>query len=244
MKRWIVPSLLVVAVVGSALLWRDNRALRRELAARRPPAPSADDPWQQPAPPQLDGPSTGSPLAGLLGRRGPSGPMPKLDGSKPESRLERRLRRQDQLAAMLGREASESEEAYKARVLPLIEMALGSRREELEAMRREAEAAAGVTDAQRAQLDEAFAGIYDEVLAFTNTAVADGTLTPYQRNVQGVLQYAGGLGSILEGAEARVGGILTPAQVQTIYGSGFEWGEYLGTQAPWEQLNAPPPKPE
>lgn len=243
MKRWIVPALLVVAVIASALLWRDNRALRRELSARKPAA-AAPDPWQQPAPPRDDTPSTATPLASLLGRRGPSGPMPKLDGTKPESRLERRLRRQDQLAAMLSREAGESEEAYKARVLPLIDLALGSRREELEAMRREAEAAAGVTDAQRAQLDQAFAGIYDEVVAFTNTAVADGTLTPYERNVQGVLQYAGGLGSILEGAEGRIGGILSPSQVQQIYGSGFEWGEYLGVQAPWERLNAPPPNPE
>jgi hypothetical protein len=55
-----------------------------------------------------------------------------------------------------------------------------------------------------------------------------------------VLQYAGGLGSILEGAEARVGGILTPTQVQAIYASGFEWGEYLGVTAPWERLHAPP----
>lgn len=245
MKRWIVPGLLVAACAATVLLWRDNRALRRQLA-QRPPAAAAD-PWTAaPAPEASDARPGGSPLAGLLGgkRLGGSGPPPTIATSPGESRLARRLRRQEQLTALLGREAGESEEAYKARVLPLLEMALGGRRADLDQLRRDAEAAAGVTPDQRAKLDEAFAGVYDEVVAFTDQAVADGSLTPYDRNVKGLLQYAGGLGSILEGAEARVGGILSPAQVQAIYASGFEWGEYLGVTAPWERLHAPPPRPQ
>ena len=35
--------------------------------------------------------------------------------------------------------------------------------------------------------------------------------------------------------------IFSPEQVQAIYGTGFEWAEYLGASAPWEELNAPPP---
>ncbi len=246
MKRWIVPGLLVVVCGAAVLLWRDNRALRRQLAAR--PAAAAADPWTAPpAPPAAtDERAGGSPLAGLLGgkRLAGSGPTPTIQPGAGESRLARRLRRQEQLAAMLGRDAGESEEAYKARVLPLIDLALGGRRTDLDQMRKDAEAAAGVTPEQKAKLDEAFAGVYDEVVAFTDQAVADGSLTPYDRNVKGLLQYAGGLGSILEGAEARVGGILTPTQVQAIYASGFEWGEYLGVTAPWERLHAPPPRPQ
>lgn len=246
MKRWIVPSLLVAACAAALLLWRDNRALRRQLA-QRPAAPAAD-PWTAapPASEASDARPGGSPLAGLLGgkRLGGSGPPPTIDTTPGESRLARRLRRQEQLAALLGREVGESEEAYKARVLPLLEMALGGRRADLDQLRKDAEAAAGVTPDQRAKLDEAFAGVYDEVVAFTDQAVADGSLTPYDRNVKGLLQYAGGLGAILEGAEARVGGILTPTQVQAIYASGFEWGEYLGVSAPWERLHAPPPRPQ
>ena len=243
--RWIVPSLLVAACAAVAFLWLDNRSLRRKLAERPPTA--AADPWQAEAPQPsaaADRPG-GSPLAGLLGgkRLGGSGPPPTIAVSPGESRLERRLRRQEQLATLLGRGADESEADYKARILPMIDLALGGRRADLDQLRRDAEAAAGVTPEQKAKLDEAFAGVYDEVVAFTDQAVADGSLTPYDRNVKGLLQYAGGLGSILEGAEARVGSILTPTQVQSIYASGFEWGEYLGVTAPWERLQAPPPRP-
>lgn len=93
------------------------------------------------------------------------------------------------------------------------------------------------------KLDQAFDGIYDEVIGFTDGAVADGQLTPYGRNVTGMLQYAGGLGSILEGAEGRIGKILSADQVRTMADSGFEWGEYLGLRAPWERLRPPPPRP-
>ncbi|MBK9031500.1 MAG: hypothetical protein IPL61_09220 [Myxococcales bacterium] len=242
MKRWIVPTLLVAAVAAAVIFYRDNRALRRQLA-QRPSA--AADPWQggAAAPAEATGPSS-SPLAGLLGRRlAGSGPAPKLEPAPAEGRLDRRLRRQEQMAALLGRDPGESEEAYKARVLPLIELALGGRRADLDQLRKNVEAAAGVTDAQRAELDAAFSSVYDEVVAFTDAAVADGSLTPYDRNVKGLLQYAGGLGSILEGAEGRVGSILSADQVRSIHGSGFEWGEYLGVMAPWERLQAPPPRP-
>jgi hypothetical protein len=61
--------------------------------------------------------------------------------------------------------------------------------------------------------------------------------------VTGMLQYAGGLGAILEGAEGRIGKILSPEQLRAMQDAGFEWGEYLGVNAPWERLRAPPPRP-
>ncbi|MBK7197186.1 MAG: hypothetical protein IPH80_32400, partial [Myxococcales bacterium] len=100
MKRWIVPGLLVAACAATVLLWRDNRALRRQLA-QRPPAAAAD-PWTAaPAPEASDARPGGSPLAGLLGgkRLGGSGPPPTIATSPGESRLARRLRRQEQLTA-------------------------------------------------------------------------------------------------------------------------------------------------
>lgn len=240
-------GLLVIALGFGGWMWRDNRALRDELARKDR---AAKDTWA--AAPSTGSAGSGEASAGEGGgqaRRGfgfpglgrkSGGPLPTIDSPPAESRMERRLRRQNELAAMLGRDADESEEDYKARILPLMDLALSKPRKDLADLRRAAEDKAGVTDAQRAAIDQAFAGIYDEVVAYTDSAVADGQLTPYDRNVKGLLQYAGGLGSILEGAEGKVGGILSPEQVQAIHDSGFEWGEYLGVSAPWERLRAPP----
>ena len=32
-------------------------------------------------------------------------------------------------------------------------------------------------------------------------------------------------------------------QIKAMSSSGFEWGEYLGVSAPWENLKPPPPRP-
>lgn len=241
-----IVGLLVLALGFAGYQWRENGRLRDELARRDQRAKA--DTWANPAPgPSTDGDEGGAgrpfSLPGLGKRSFGNGPLPKLEDAPKESRLERRVRRQNELAALLGRDADETEDEYKARILPMMELALGGRRKDLADMRRAAEDKAGVTDAQRAEIDKAFEGIYDEVVAFTDTAVADGQLTPYDRNVKGLLQYAGGLGSILEGAEGRVGGILSPDQQRIIYDSGFEWGEYLGVSAPWERLRPPPARP-
>jgi len=238
-------GLVVLALGFAGWTWRDNRRLRDELARR--PAVAVKDSWAAGGAEPTSSDS-GRPALSLpaFGRKltGTGGPRPSLDEAAPESRLERRVRRQNEMAALLGRDADETEEDYRARLVPMMELALGGRRKELAEQRRVAEDKAGVTEAQRAEMDQAFSGIYDEVVTFTDTAVADGQLTPYDRNVKGLLQYAGGLGSILEGAEGKVGGILSPDQQRIIYESGFEWGEYLGVSAPWERLHAPPPRPE
>ena len=101
-----------------------------------------------------------------------------------------------------------------------------------------------VTAEQSKKLDHAFDKVYSDVLDYTNKAIADGQLSPYERNVSGWLQYAGGLGGILEDAQGGIGHVLSPDQLKTISDSGFEWGEYLGVNAPWERLRAPPPAPK
>jgi hypothetical protein len=241
----------VAAVVATAVagwLYLDNRQLADQVSSlRRDQNVAANDSWARPRVADSGGGGLED-RAGVptLWRRPRATPTPAAVPSPPgpsEGRMERRARRTQMIDAMLGRDADESDEAYRERMLPLMAKALDPARERVEEMRRKAEAAAGVTDAQRQQLDEAFGSIYDEVIGFTDGAVADGQLTPYGRNVKGILQYAGGLGSILEGAEGRVGKILSPEQLRAMSDSGFEWGEYLGFKAPWERLRPPPPRP-
>src|SRR5689334_25358419 len=142
---------------------------------------------------------------------------------------------------MFGRLDGESDEEYRNRIVPLIKGGLLIPRQRVEQMRKEVEQKAGVTAEQSKKLDQAFDKIYADALDYTNKAIADGVLSPYERNVSGWLEYAGGLGSILNDANGQIAQILLPQQVKTISHSGFEWGEYLGLNAPWEQLRPPPP---
>ena len=59
--------------------------------------------------------------------------------------------------------------------------------------------------------------------------------------MSGWLTFAGGLGGILDDANGQIGKILSPDQMRAMSDSGFEWGEYLGLEAPWEKLTPPPP---
>ena len=143
---------------------------------------------------------------------------------------------------MFGRLDGETEEEYRNRIVPLIKGGLLIPRQRVEQMRKEIEEKAGVTAEQSAKLDKAFDKVYADAIDYTNKAVADGVLSPYERNVSGWLDYAGGLGGILNDANGQIGKILSPQQVRTISQSGFEWGEYLGLNAPWENLRPPPPR--
>ncbi|MCE9575821.1 MAG: hypothetical protein K8W52_21910, partial [Deltaproteobacteria bacterium] len=213
-----------------------------ELDAR--PATATADPWRAAAPPPPPVMPVREQVAQVAAGSARAAVPPRLPEPAPaESRLERRLRRQQELAAMLGRLDGETAEQYRARIAPMITGVLTKPRQDIEQLRKDIEAKANVTPDQRAKLDAAFGEVYDDLLKYTNGAIADGQLTPYASNVSGLLEYAGGLGTILDGANGRIGQILSPEQVKTITGSGFEWGEYLGVLAPWERLDAPPPPP-
>ena len=155
--------------------------------------------------------------------------------------MDRRARRTEELAAQFGRLEGETEDEYRARIMPLLKLGLAIPRERVAEMRRLAEEKARVTAEQSAKLDKAFDKVYDDVLAYTNKAITDGQLSPYERNVAGWLDYAGGLGGVLGEAQGQIGKVLSPEQVKAMSASGFEWGEYLGLSAPWEKLTPPPP---
>ncbi len=237
---WVLSATTVVGVALSLWLYLDNRELRDELAshARDGATPAAPekivaaksiDPWTESVP--AAGPKTSA------------GPAPKLPDQKSETRLERRQRRQLEFAALFGRGDDETEDEYRARIVPLIKGGLLIPRQRADEMRRQAEEQAGVTAEQSKELDKAFEKTYADALDYTNKAVADGLLSPYERNVPGWLEYAGGLGGILSDANGQIGQILSPDQMRAMSASGFEWGEYLGFNAPWENL-APPPPPK
>jgi hypothetical protein len=238
--HWIGYGIAAIAVAVAIWLYVENQDLRN----RPPEAPKvaqtdapvrANDPWARDAP--------DVPARVGLGKDVDTTDAPKLPAEKEESRMERRARRQAQLAAFLGRDADETEDEYRQRILPLLQAALAQPRSDVADMRAEAEKAANVTPEQHAKLDAAFDKTYDDLIQYTDGAVADGELTPYSRNVAGMLDYAGGLGGILQDAQTQIGGILSPEQIQSMSANGFEWAEYLGLSAPWERLHAPPPPP-
>ena len=234
----VLAATTIVGFATSLYLWLDNRSLREQRDDQTPTVATATgsgaqanlaarsaDPWTEPSRTKLNA----------------NGPVPNLPGEKEESRLDKRVRRQNEFAAMFGRLNGETEDEYRARIGTLIKTGLAIPRSRVEDMRKQAEEKAHVTAEQSKKLDKAFDKVYDNVLDYTNKAVADGVLSPYDRNVAGWLQYAGGLGTMLEEANGSIGQILTPDQIHTLGDSGFEWGEYLGLEAPWEKLNPPPP---
>jgi hypothetical protein len=240
---WLLGATSVVGVSLSLWLYFDNRSLRAELSGR-PAAPAAA---VAPAAVHPDPADPADPVARALRAAMPlahatATPPPELPEPPKETRMDRRARRTEEFATMFGRLDGESEADYKARILPMIQTGLLMPRMQVEEQRKVAQDKAHVTPEQSAKLDKAFDKVYSDVLDFTNKAIADGQLSPYERNVSGWLEFAGGLGGILNEANGQIGKILEPSQVRTMYDSGFEWGEYLGLKAPWEQLKPPPPR--
>jgi len=241
---WVLAATTAVGFALSIWLFLDNRSLRADLADRAAPAATAaggsaatpeakGDAWDEAVKANRDAKVAVAP-----------GTAPALPEDKKESRGERRQRRQEEFAARFGRWDGETEEEYRARVMPLIKLGRAVPRERMAEARKEAEAKAKVTAEQSARLDKAFDKVYDDVLTYTNKAIADGQLSPYERNVAGWLDFAGGLGGILTDAQGQIGKILDAGQLKAMYDAGFEWGEYLGLSAPWEKLNPPPPAPK
>ena len=81
-----------------------------------------------------------------------------------------------------------------------------------------------VTPEQSAKLDQAFDKVYADVLDYTNKAITDGMLSPYERNVAGWLDYAGGLGGMLDEAQGSIGKILDARADEDDVGVGLRVG--------------------
>jgi hypothetical protein len=242
---YVLAGTTLVGVLTSAWLYLDNRWLRGELADR-PAAPAktatadgstaAKDPWLDAKPQHRDNGPRSATIA--------AAPMPTLPTGPTENRNDRRARRTAEFSAMFGRAEGETEEEYKQRVMPLVTAGLTKIRNRTTDMRRAAEEKAGVTKEQSEALDKTFEKAYTEVIDYANDAITDGRLSPYKRDVGNWLEMAGGLGTMLNNVQGQIGKILSPGQVKAMYESGFEWGEYLGVNAPWERLRAPPPAPK
>jgi hypothetical protein len=241
---YVLAGTTLVGVLTSAWLYLDNRWLRGELADR-PIAPvktaaadtttAAKDPWLDAKPQPRD---TGPRSATIA-----AAPMPALPTEPAMNRNDRRARRTAEFSAMFGRAEGETEEEYRQRVMPLLTAGLTKIRNRTSDMRRAAEEKAGVTREQSEALDKTFEKAYTEVIDYANDAITDGRLSPYKRDVGNWLEMAGGLGAMLNNVQGQIGKILSPGQVKAMYESGFEWGEYLGVNAPWERLRPPPPAP-
>jgi hypothetical protein len=229
----VLATTTLVAGVASIWLYFDNRSLRADLAAKDAKEQKVEVAVHAPDP-VIEQARSAAPSRAAWA-------PPVLPQINEESKLDRRARRQQEVSAMLGRGDGETDDEYRARMLPLLKAALAIPRTRVEGMRKVAEEKAHVTTVQSQQLDQAFNKVYDDVLNYTNKAIADGTLSPYERNVANWLEFGGGLGTILQDANGQVGKILSADQIKQMYDSGFEWGEYLGLEAPWEKLNPPPP---
>jgi hypothetical protein len=228
-----------VAVAAAIWLFVDNRSLRAQLSDHATGSAAVASTTEKVA--EADGldPWARASRAGSGAKM--HGTAPSLPEVKEESRLEKRQRRQAEFAAMFGRGSNESPDEYRARMVPLIKTGLAIPRAHVEELRKEAEAAAHITAEQSKKLDAAFDKAYSNVLDYANKEIADGTLSPYERNVSGMLEFAGGLGTMLGEVNGQVGQVLSPDQVKALGDSGFEWGEYLAVEAPWERLDPPPP---
>jgi len=233
----VLAGTTVLGFLTSIWLYLDNSSLREEVADKDeviakadPKAAGTGDEW-------LDATKARD---GKINFKGAT-PAPSLPDGQKESRLDRRVRRTEEFSALFGRMDGETEEQWKARVTPLISAGLAKVRVRTNENRKIAEEKAKVTPEQTKQIDQAMDKVYSDLLDYTNKSVKDGQLSPYERNVAGWLDYAGGLGGILNDAQGKIGTILRPEQMKTMYDAGFEWGEYLGANMPWEGIGAPPP---
>lgn len=247
----LITSAVLLAVI--AWQFRANRRLERALAARSHTPVASPATAATPDDASADA-SERARVAGGKPSRDPASMLGKLDqairaarDAKPDpsptgddSRESRREQRQKFIRMMLGRLDGESDEAYRARVAPLVTFALARPRERFEQRRKDFEAAAELTPEQHDELDRAVADAHGELLALANKSIAAGDLTPYKRNPRGVLAFLGGAVTTVDTVDARLKKSLSPQQLELMDQTGFDLVEYLGVTAPWEKATPPP----
>ncbi|MEM9491888.1 MAG: hypothetical protein AAGC55_22270, partial [Myxococcota bacterium] len=177
----VLAGALIVALAACGWLYRENRALHAQLST--PVAAEAAEPEDSAdaAPAGTDGetvaaspdkPPRRSATNWMFRRQRAEPPKVEVEEPKPESRGERRQRRQAEIAAMFGRLDGETEDEYRERMVPFIRGVLSTPRERLGDARKSAEEAANITDEQRAQIDEVMDDAYRELITLTNEAVS------------------------------------------------------------------------
>jgi hypothetical protein len=234
----LLAGCLVLSIAAAGWLYVENRRLAGALQTARASAPApvgaeAAVPVERLAP---SAPAARRPAAEALAALGT---VARALGKAPERPGPRRF---NLVREMLGRRAGESDEAYRGRVAPEIAGVLQMPRDRVEDKRREFEAAAEVSDAQRGEIDRALDDAKAELLAVANQAVASGELTPYRRNTAGLLSFAASAAPIAEQFDARVGKILSPEQLAILQQTGFDWIQYGALTTKWESLRPPPPQ--
>lgn len=255
----VLPLVLSTALaVAAVVLYLDNRALRTDLEAARATTARAvaaeASAREEAATDTPDSPNPdrrrrgGGALLGFVGRMMQTPPeataTPDDGAAPPRPDVQaRRERQQKRIRDLLGRIPGETDEQYRARVVPLVGMALGRPRQRLEDQRHEYEAAAELSHEQRGALDGALADARAELVELASRSVAAGELTPYRRNTIGVLNFVGGAAGIADGFDARLRQILGAEQLALLDQTGFDIIEYLGITTPWETVAPPPPAP-
>src|SRR5262245_10793590 len=133
---WLLGATALIAVSLSVWLYLDNRSLRAELAERpsvRTAAAPAATVAARPAERATPSARTATPIARA------AAPEPALPDQPTESRMDRRARRTDEVAALLGRLDGETEEEYRARLLPMLSAGLAVPRLRVEEQRKVAQ---------------------------------------------------------------------------------------------------------
>jgi hypothetical protein len=260
MKRgWLGLAIVaaVAAAVAIVVLARANLRLTAELAAARTAAARvATAPGETSASPSSAGDAGGEGRSGRRADRNPFALLGTLAGAMNDRPREpsdrdagppdvdtRRAERQQKLRDLLGRHPGETDDEYRARVMPMVSTVLSVPRDRVNERRRQFEEAAGLNPDQKTKLDAAFQDASAEVVGLANAAIASGDLTPYQRNSRGVLAFVGSTVGTADALDQRLRTILTPEQLSTMEESGFDPLEYLGVTSPWESVNPPPPPP-
>src|SRR3954471_6095714 len=169
----VLGATSIVGLLVSLWLYVDNRSLRHELAGRAAPAITATAGSGSTTAAAAAAAASPSRTAAAMTRTAVP-PPPQLPATPDETRMERRARRTDEIAQLLGRFDGETEDEYKQRILPLLQAGLLAPRLRAEEMRKAAEDKAHVTAEQSAKLDRAFDKVYSDVIDFANKAVADG----------------------------------------------------------------------